>query len=228
MRRSGVHFIPLALPFFFLLFFLIFLLVTLIEFGILGYTYEKIGINQRYVFALLFLSLAGSYINIPVTTLPSKEIVSDQEVTYFGMRYVIPKMERLPKTIIAVNFGGAIVPALLSFYLLVKHGLYLKGFFGVAIVAFVTHRMAQPVRGLGIAIPVFIPPLIAAMTAILLSWKSAPPLAYISGTLGTLIGADILSLNRVQGLGAPVVSIGGAGTFDGIFLTGILAVLLAS
>jgi hypothetical protein len=32
----------------------------------------------------------------------------------------------------------------------------------------------------------------------------------------------------VQGLGAPIASIGGAGTFDGIFLTGILAVLIAS
>jgi hypothetical protein len=30
-----------------------------------------------------------------------------------------------------------------------------------------------------------------------------------------------------QGLGAPVASIGGAGTFDGIFLTAILAVLIA-
>jgi uncharacterized membrane protein len=29
-------------------------------------------------------------------------------------------------------------------------------------------------------------------------------------------------------MGAPVASIGGAGTFDGIFLTGILAVLIAS
>jgi len=28
--------------------------------------------------------------------------------------------------------------------------------------------------------------------------------------------------------GAPVVSIGGAGTFDGVFITGIIAVLLAS
>ena len=31
----------------------------------------------------------------------------------------------------------------------------------------------------------------------------------------------------MSALGAPVASIGGAGTFDGIFLTGILAVLLA-
>jgi len=52
--------------------------------------------------------------------------------------------------------------------------------------------------------------------------------AYVSGVLGTLIGADIANLDKIRGLGAPVASIGGAGTFDGIFLTGILAVLLAS
>jgi uncharacterized membrane protein len=51
--------------------------------------------------------------------------------------------------------------------------------------------------------------------------------AYVAGTIGTLVGADLLNLRRVQDLGAPVVSIGGAGTFDGIFVTGILAVLLA-
>ena len=64
------------------------------------------------------------------------------------------------------------------------------------------------------------------------SWPSyaglgAAPLAYIAGGLGTLIGADLTNLDKVRGLGAPVASIGGAGTFDGIFLTGILAVLLA-
>jgi uncharacterized membrane protein len=63
---------------------------------------------------------------------------------------------------------------------------------------------------------------------LLLSRRHAAPLAYISGSLGTLIGADLLNLGRVEGLGAPVASIGGAGTFDGIFLTGILAVLIAS
>lgn len=228
MRNSGVHFLPLALPFFLALIFLVFLLIVLVEVGVLGYAYEKIGINRRYVFALLFLSLAGSYINIPVGTLPDKGILSDQEVEFFGMRYVIPMVRQWPRTIIAVNLGGAVLPTILSFYLLVKHDLYLKGSLGVAVVALVTWWLAQPVKGIGIAIPVFIPPLIAAIVAGLLSWRNAPPLAYIAGTLGTLIGADILNLNRVQGLGAPVVSIGGAGTFDGIFLTGVLAVLLAA
>jgi uncharacterized membrane protein len=81
---------------------------------------------------------------------------------------------------------------------------------------------------MGIAEPVFIPPLAAAGAAFLISRRFAPALAYISGSLGTLIGADLLNIKKFQGLGAPVASIGGAGTFDGIFMTGILAVLLAS
>ena len=66
------------------------------------------------------------------------------------------------------------------------------------------------------------------MAALLVARTNVAAVAYIGGSLGTLIGADLLNLSKVQGLGAPVVSIGGAGTFDGIFLTGIIAVLLAS
>src|SRR5207302_2776156 len=94
-------------------------------------------------------------------------------------------------------------------------------------VAAVCHILAQPVPGLGIALPVFVPPISTAIVALLLSRRDAAPLAYIGGSMGTLIGADLFNLDKVQGLGAPVASIGGAGTFDGIFLTGILAVLLA-
>ena len=92
----------------------------------------------------------------------------------------------------------------------------------------VLHWLANPVPGLGIAVPVFVPVVITAAVALLLSRENAAPLAYIAGSLGTLIGADLTNLDKVRGLGAPVASIGGAGTFDGIFLTGILAVLLAN
>ena len=69
--------------------------------------------------------------------------------------------------------------------------------------------------------------MITAVVAWILARENAAPLAYMGGSLGTLIGADLTNLDKVRGLGAPVASIGGAGTFDGIFLTGILAVLLA-
>jgi uncharacterized membrane protein len=84
------------------------------------------------------------------------------------------------------------------------------------------------VPGVGIALPVLVPAVTTAIVALLLSRQRAAPLAYISGSIGTLIGADLLNLDKLQGLGAPIASIGGAGTFDGIFLTGILAVLIAS
>jgi uncharacterized membrane protein len=91
----------------------------------------------------------------------------------------------------------------------------------------VCHWLAYPVPGLGIALPTFVPAIAAAVAALLLSRQYAAPLAYIAGSLGTLIGADLLNLDTIPSLGAPVASIGGAGTFDGIFLTGILAVLIA-
>ena len=129
---------------------------------------------------------------------------------------------------IAVNVGGAVIPTVMSLYLLFARRLWLRGLIATAIVALVLHWLAQPVRGVGIAVPIFCPAVVTAIVALVLAGANAAPLAYIAGSMGTLIGADLTNLGRVRGLGAPVASIGGAGTFDGIFLTGILAVLLAS
>jgi len=222
-----MHFFPLALPFLLALLILAVVMIALIEIKVLEYAYEKIGIKRRHVFTILLLSLLGSYINIPVAELPAESVLSNQEIPFYGMRYVVPFAQERPRTIIAVNVGGALIPILLSGYLIVKKRLFVAGFLGVIIVAAVTHTMAYPVRGVGIAVPIFIPPVAAAVTALILNRKSAPALAYIAGSLGTLLGADLLNIAKVAGLGAPVASIGGAGTFDGIFLTGILAVLLA-
>jgi uncharacterized membrane protein len=150
------------------------------------------------------------------------------EITHYGIYYIVPAVIDWPGTIIAVNLGGAVIPIFLSIYLLVKNRLYIRSILGIAIIAAISYLMATPVRGVGIAEPFFIPPVVTAIVALLLSWRQAPPLAYISGSLGTLIGADLLNLSKVQGLAVPVASIGGAGTFDGIFLTGIIAVVLAS
>jgi uncharacterized membrane protein len=223
-----VNYFPLGLPFL-LLFALLFLfLIIVIEIGILRYAYERIGVGRRHMFALLILSFFGSYVNIPLFRLTAHKVSSGALVNLFGMLYVVPMVRDWPGTILAVNLGGAIIPTFLSMYLMVKNHLYRQGLVGIAIVTFFVHLMAYPVAGVGIAIPVFIPPLIATIIALLLSRQYAPPLAYITGSLGTLLGADILNLGNIQALGAPVASIGGAGTFDGIFMTGILSVLMAS
>jgi uncharacterized membrane protein len=111
---------------------------------------------------------------------------------------------------------------------LMKNKIWIEGILATAIMTVVCYAVATPVRGAGIAIPIFIPPLVACAASCIISLGHAAPLAYVSGSLGTLIGADLLNLPSLRSLGAPVASIGGAGTFDGIFLTGIIAVLLAS
>ena len=228
MDFSQLQYFPLALPHFSLLVGIFLVLVAWIEVRALRLAYMHIGLGPHTTLLLLLASLGGSYLNIPVARLAAHHLVSGQEVAFFGMHYVIPVVVEWPGTIIAVNVGGAVIPGLLSFYLLVRNRLRARGLLATAGVAVVCYILAQPVPGLGIALPVFVPPASAAIVALVLSRRSAAPLAYIGGSLGTLIGADLLNLDKVQGLGAPVALIGGAGTFDGIFLTGILAVLLAS
>jgi uncharacterized membrane protein len=87
--------------------------------------------------------------------------------------------------------------------------------------------MAKPVEGIGIAMPGLLPPLIAAMSAVLLVPDQAPPVAFVAGVLGPLIGADLLHLRDVSKISTGIASIGGAGTFDGIVLSGIVAAYLA-
>ena len=91
----------------------------------------------------------------------------------------------------------------------------------------IIHKIARPVKGSGIVVHALLPPLLAAFVAIIISPQNAPVIAYISGTVGCILGIDILNLKKIPELGVPLVSIGGAGTFDAIFLTGIISVLLA-
>jgi uncharacterized membrane protein len=228
MGGYTVHFLPIALPFFLALVLFFVFLVVLVELRVLQYTYEAIGVDRRYVFLLLLLSLLGSSINIPVAQLPPEQMVTPHIVDFFGMRYVVPAVTNFPGTVVAVNLGGALIPAIVSVYLILKNRNYLECLLSVAIVTWVVHAMAHPVPGVGIAVPIFIPPLATAAVALVVSRRYAAPVAYVAGSLGTLIGADLLNIGRIQGLGAPVASIGGAGKFDGIFLTGLIAVYLAT
>jgi len=223
-----MHYLPLSPAFFAILVGLFLLLVTLIQVHILRYAYTRLGMSSGAALLVLLASLVGSYVNIPLVQLPEQQILSGREVWSFGVAYSVPVVVDWPGTVIAVNVGGALVPALMSLYLLGKNGLWGLGLVATACVAAVCHWLADPVPGIGIALPMFVPILATAVVAWVLSRQHAAVLAYAGGSLGTLIGADLTNLDKVQGLGAPVASIGGAGTFDGIFLVGILAVLIAS
>ncbi len=227
MHPLGIHYYPLTLPFLLAWLGVLTALSFLVVLRVLQFAYAQLGIAPRYFFTWLFASLAGSYVNLPIMRFSPEQMTRLQEIPFYGVPYVIPTVETWPGTILAVNVGGAIIPILVSLILIVKNGLYRMAAWGIAIVSLACYVLAEPVQGLGIAIPVFYPPVIAAIVALLLSRQYAAPLAYACGSLGTLIGADLMNLGNIRGLGAPVMSIGGAGTFDGIFVTGLIAVLLA-
>jgi uncharacterized membrane protein len=222
-----MNYFPLAWPFFAILVGVFLIVVVLIQINVLRYVYTRLGVSSGTALLLLFGSLIGSYINIPVARFPEREVQTAQDLSFFGMHYVVPVVVEWPGTVIAVNVGGAVIPTMMSTYLVIRYQLWFKAAIATAAIAFIIHSMATPVPGIGIAVPVFAPVVTTAILAFILSREYAAPLAYIGGSMGTLIGADLLNLDKINGLGAPVASIGGAGTFDGIFLTGILAVLLA-
>jgi uncharacterized membrane protein len=223
-----MHYLPLTPPFFFILVGIFVILLVLIQIGVLRYAYMRLGLSSGAALLLLFGSLVGSYFNIPVAHLSGQRTVSTEEILYYGMRYAVPYVSEWPGTVIAVNVGGCVIPVAMSIYLLVRNQFWLSAAIATAVVAVVCYSLSTPIPGLGIAEPVFVPALTTAIVALLLSREQAAPLAYVGGSLGTLIGADLLNLGRIQGLGAPVASIGGAGTFDGIFVIGVVAVLIAS
>lgn len=229
------NFLPVALPFFIVLLLIVILLWPILfslYAGSIVSVFAKLGFSPAVGYALFWAALIGSTINIPVKKIRSDEpIVTQKEVSFYGIRYVIPVTEER-ETTIAINLGGAIIPVGISVYELSrllaegKIWLFFASIIAVVIVAAVCHHFAKPVKGVGIAIPTFIPPLTATAAALILAFHSPAVVAYVGGTIGTLIGADLMNLDKISELGAPVASIGGAGTFDGIFLTGVLAVLL--
>jgi len=225
-----VFFAPFLFFYAILFFFILAFFFVLVEIHIINYAFMMIGLPPEIAFAALLASLIGSYINIPITRIPSGNLHPATVIRSFGVGYQVPIAYAQDSTIVAVNVGGAIVPVLISAYLLAHwSGIVLPALIGIAIVALIVHRFARPVAGLGIATPMLIPPIAAALCGYFLGATDhhRDAVAFVSGVMGTLIGADLLNLGRLRDLGAPVASIGGAGTFDGIFLTGIVAVLLA-
>ena len=222
-------FFPPFLAFFvFIFIFLLLVAFGLIQFGLFSWAFSKIGIPPVYLFTLLFLCIAGSMINIPLRRIPLEKDVDDwHTVSFFGMRFHPPRPDRPNEMVLAINVGGAVIPSLLSLYLLINSPHPIRMILALAAVTYVVYQNARPIAGVGIAVPWLIPPLVAATAAMIFDYNFAAPAAYVAGTLGTLIGADILHLDELRYLRAPVASIGGAGTFDGIFLSGIIAVSLA-
>jgi uncharacterized membrane protein len=203
------------------------ILFILITINIFGMAFRKLGFPPEYSVYFLFLSLLGSYVNLPIKKIMSHvPLMHDKGIDFHRSGYsaISPEIER--STSISINLGGAIIPVVMSLFLstLVNP---VNVVIGILVMTVIVHKISKPIIGSGIAIHVVLPPLLAAAIALMISPQDAPLIAYISGTIGCLIGIDILNLKKLPDLGVPAVSIGRSGTFDAIFLTGIISVLLA-
>jgi uncharacterized membrane protein len=212
-----------------LLLFLVVFLVTIIQLGVLSIAFQKLGLSPLGALLLVLGTLFGSSINIPVTTIDSTPLSRPPpDISRWGRRWQIDAPGYTGKTILAINLGGCIIPVGLCLYLLARQLVDPFDLLpALLIVTVVSYVFSRPISSIGIGMPVLIAPVAAVITALLLEPANAAPLAFSSGVLGVLLGADILHLSDIRTMGVRVASIGGAGTFDGIFLTGIIAVLLA-
>ncbi|HEX5369851.1 MAG TPA: DUF1614 domain-containing protein [Dehalococcoidia bacterium] len=210
-------------------------LASFIFFGAISSAFARLGMSATAAVAVVMISLVGSSIDIPLTRLSSAvPLVADRFVRFHGQIYRVPVHSVFSHdTIIAVNVGGALVPLAVCLYLALRFPRSIPyALIATIPVVFAVHHFAQLVPGFGVALPALLPPAFAALSALVVAMLAGGNLqhalvaAYVSGTLGTLIGADLLNLYRIGDLGAPVASIGGAGTFDGVFLAGVFAVLL--
>lgn len=199
---------------------------------------DKLHLEPRTAAATVLAIFVGSFVNLPVHRIRRDSPQPVQPFAMYGLDAMFPRWQQMRQdTVIAVNVGGCVIPLLLAVWEishLIDEGRYVlfalvcacAGSIGVS------YRMARPVPGIGIMTPAFAAPL----TSILFAWlllgrmdydQLRAPVAFVAGVLGPLIGADLLHIRDVQRVPVGMLSIGGAGTFDGIVLSGILAAYFA-
>jgi uncharacterized membrane protein len=199
------------------------LLAVILYFNLITLSFTRLGIPGWLTFVLFLTSIIGSFINIPVWE--AGQVVSPAQVVRIG-RFLYLRPPQVTTSEVAINVGGALVPLLICLLLLPK-APPMRTLLALALMIVVAYVLARPVPGTGIVMNPLIPPLAAAAIAlILMGGRNAAPVAYIAGVVGVLIGADLLHLHEL--LPAPgVLSIGGAGVYDGIFLVGLVAAFLS-
>jgi len=220
-----MFFLPVSLFLIIFILLLIPVLLLLIPVRVVSAAFGRLGIPAPAAFFLFLSSLVGSLINIPIvkSSIPAKPFVIPPGFDIFRpFLYQPPPFGHMT---LAVNVGGAIIPVLICL-LLLPRAPFFPTIIGTVISILTCYLLARPVPGIGITIPTLIPPAVAILCAFIFSPKNRAPVAYISGVLGVLIGADVLHLGHLPPYSG-LMSIGGAGVFDGIFLVGILAALFA-
>jgi len=200
------------------------------------FAFERLGLSPGLAAAVVLGIVIGSVINLPVYALRKDELQPQSSFGPLSMTLERTYRRVQSSTVIAVNVGGCVIPVMVATLQLVRLMRAGEGpvwtalmVSGLSIV--VCWKVARPMEGIGILIPGYIPPLVSVLGTWLLLPAGTPDqraaTAFLAGVTGPLIGADLLHLRDMTRTPVAVVSIGGAGTFDGIVLSGVLAALWA-
>ncbi len=204
---------------FILLLFFIILLPLFVTFLVIYFGFSFLEFSTGIVLLLLLLISVASFINIPLSR---KRLVSVTEPVFFGMFHrVVWKNQG-----VSINLGGAIIPLLIVGYFISQIPLD-SLLITTSVVAFFSFIGARFIQKKGVVISMMLPVLFSAFFSLMLAPEYAVELAFSAGVLGVLIGADLLRIPFILRKEGGVVSIGGAGIFDAIFLVGLASAILA-
>jgi uncharacterized membrane protein len=216
------------------LFLIMLVLLPLLFADLMAAALVKLHLDPSTALILVVAIMFGSLINIPVKRITRTETVIVHPLAIFGLWGVLPQLRQLRRqTIIAVNVGGCVIPLAIAIYEIVElerragaSALWALAV-AVGINVAVCFAVAKPVPEIGITMPAFVPAIVAASSASLLLPDLAPPIAFVAGAMGPIVGADLLHLRQFTSMNTGIASIGGAGTFDGIVFSCIVAAYLA-
>lgn len=186
--------------------------------------------------------LAGSLVNLPVWRKPvdSPQVVEWTRVaneTSAGEQWVPKIRAARGEPVLFVNLGGCLIPLIIALwearFVVAAGGQPLAALaVAVGLNVLASNRLARPLGNLGVGLPLWVSPVVSLAVSWALLGNEAgaewrPAVAFTSGVLGPLVGADLWHAWRTRGNWPRGLVLGGAGTFDGIVLSGILAALLA-
>lgn len=196
---------------------------------------------------VLVAALVASAINVPLWNMPTQRYVITDPLATLGLAGLLPHLEtRRKATVVAVNVGGCLIPLALAVYQVVRlatasawqtapvegapapnvQGAFVALVLAMALNIIVCWKLTRVVPGVGITVPGIVPGILAAAAALLLSADVAPAVTLVAGTLGPLVGADLLHLRDLKEKPVGLQSFGGAGTFDAVLFTLILSALV--
>ena len=202
--------------------------IAVLQVDLFQIAFAKLGLTPQESLLLLIGSLVGSCINLPLLQLKNPKLGFPVKVMVQKVIFGLAPKTLSDKIIIAVNVGGCLIPVALSFYFMSLQLIDpMNIIIAIMAITLLSYKSSELIPGFGVGMPIFLAPLSAALLALVIDPEHAAKLAYVSGVLGVLIGADILRIKNITQFGTSIAVIGGAGTFDGIFLTGLIAALLA-